>query len=135
VSECPQCGTTFAPARPRQRFCAPACQIKAANAKRPSTRGGRKTAVSTSTINKFADQMHMSVADTIDAVNALHTNTSLQLAAMCKANGVDAQAFSTHMKTYHSTDMFKAIQVHSQERDMVRAWSGHIASFKARGGK
>jgi hypothetical protein len=91
--------------------------------------------VSTSTINRFADQMHMSVNDTIDAVNALHTNTSLQLAAMCKANGVDAQAFSSYMKTYHSADMFKAIQVHSQERDMVRAWSGHIASFKARGGK
>jgi hypothetical protein len=91
--------------------------------------------VSTGTINRFADQLHMSVADTIDAVNALHTNTSLQLAAMCKANGVDAQAFSSYMKTYQSGDMFKAIQVHSQERDMVRAWGGHIASFKARGGK
>ena len=90
--------------------------------------------VSTGTINRFADAMHLSVADTIDAVNALHTNTSMQLAAMCKANGVDAQAFSNYMKTYQSADMFKAIQVHSQERDMQRAWNGHIAAFKARTG-
>jgi hypothetical protein len=91
--------------------------------------------VSTGTINRFADQMHMSVADTIDAVNALHMNTSMQLASLCKVAGVDAQAFSTYMKTYQSADMFKAIQVHSQERDMQRAWNGHIAAFKARGGK
>jgi hypothetical protein len=91
--------------------------------------------VSTSTINRFADQMHMSVADTIDAVNALHTNTSLQLSAMCGAHGVDAQAFSNWMKRDHSNEMFKAIQVHSQDRDMVRAWGGHISAFKARGQK
>jgi hypothetical protein len=54
---------------------------------------------------------------------------------MCKANGVDPQSFSTHMKTYHSTDMFKAIQVHSQERNMQKAWDGHIKAFKERGGR
>jgi hypothetical protein len=42
VSTCPQCGATFDPARPRQRFCAPACQIQAANQRRSSTRNGRK---------------------------------------------------------------------------------------------
>jgi hypothetical protein len=91
--------------------------------------------VSTGTINRFADAMHLSVADTIDAVNALHMNTSMQLASLCKVAGVDAQAFSTYMKTYQSGDMFKAIQIHSQERDMQRAWNGHIANFKARAGK
>jgi hypothetical protein len=55
------------------------------------------------------------------------------VATLCKVAGVDAQAFNTYMKTHHSTEMFKALQVHSQERDMQRAWSGHIAAFKARG--
>jgi hypothetical protein len=91
--------------------------------------------VSTATLNRFADQMHMSVDETVAAVNAVHMNTSLQVATLCKVAGVDAQAFNTYMKTHHSNEMFKAIQVHSQERDMQRAWSGHIAAFKARGGR
>jgi hypothetical protein len=89
--------------------------------------------VSTSTLNRFADQLHMSVDETVAALNAVHMNTSLQVATLCKVAGVDAQAFNTYMKTHHSTEMFKALQVHSQERDMQRAWSGHIAAFKARG--
>jgi hypothetical protein len=42
VSQCPQCGTTFDPARPRQRFCQSSCQIKDANRRRASTRDGRR---------------------------------------------------------------------------------------------
>lgn len=89
--------------------------------------------VSTATLNRFADQMHMSVDETVAAINAVSMNTSLQLHTLCKVAGVDAQAFSNWMKRDHSTEMFKALQVHSQERDMQRAWNGHIAAFKARG--
>jgi hypothetical protein len=41
VSQCPQCGITFNPASPRQRFCTPVCQIKQANRRRATTRSGR----------------------------------------------------------------------------------------------
>jgi hypothetical protein len=40
--ECTQCGATFDPARPRQRYCASSCQIQAANQRRASTRDGRR---------------------------------------------------------------------------------------------
>jgi hypothetical protein len=45
VSECPQCGASFQPARPRQRFCASSCQIKDANRRRASSREGRRAGV------------------------------------------------------------------------------------------
>jgi hypothetical protein len=91
-------------------------------------------AVSTGTLNRVADQLRLSVSDTVDAINAISTHSSLQLAAMCGAAGVDAAAFSDWMKKDHSTEMFKAVQVATQDRDIVRAWGSHIAAFKARGG-
>jgi hypothetical protein len=42
VSQCPQCGAAFSPATPRQRFCQSSCQIRNANQRRASTRGGRR---------------------------------------------------------------------------------------------
>ena len=35
------------------------------------------------------------------------------------------------MSGHHSNELLKAVLVHAQERDMLRAWSGHIAAFKA----
>jgi hypothetical protein len=90
--------------------------------------------VSDATLNRVADQLHLSVGETVDALNAISTHSSLQLAALCGAAGVDASAFSQWMKQDHSTAMFKAVQVATQERDIQRAWGSHIAAFKARGG-
>jgi hypothetical protein len=90
--------------------------------------------VTEATLNRVADQLHLSVGETVEALNAISTHSSLQLAALCGAAGVDAQAFSAWMKQDHSTAMFKAVQVATQERDIQRAWGSHIAAFKARGG-
>jgi hypothetical protein len=90
--------------------------------------------VSEATLQRVAEQLHMSVGEAVDAINAVTVNTSLQLQALCNAKGVDAQAFSAWMKSAHPTEMFKAMQVHTQERDLMRAWNGHVAAFKARGG-
>jgi hypothetical protein len=48
VSQCPQCGASFDPAHPRQRFCVQVCQQKAANARRQTTREGRRAGAPTS---------------------------------------------------------------------------------------
>ena len=45
MKDCPQCGVSFDPATPRQKWCAPKCQIKAANARRQTTRKGRSRAM------------------------------------------------------------------------------------------
>jgi hypothetical protein len=42
VKDCPQCGVSFDPATPRQKWCTPKCQVQAANARRQTTREGRK---------------------------------------------------------------------------------------------
>jgi hypothetical protein len=89
--------------------------------------------VSIGTLNKVADQLHMSVNDTVDALNAVHTHSNLQLAAMCGANGVDAQAFATWFKANDPHAFFKSVQIATQDRDIVKAWSGPIAAWKARG--
>jgi hypothetical protein len=95
----------------------------------------RDGAPSAGTLQRVAEQLHMSVSDTVDALNAVTTNTSLQLQALCNARGVDAQAFSSWMKETRGTEMFKAVQVHAQDRDVLGAWSKHVEAFKARGGK
>ena len=52
---------------------------------------------------------------------------------MLVARGVNVQAFVKWMERHHGNELLKAVLVHAQERDMLRAWSGHIAAFKARG--
>jgi hypothetical protein len=89
--------------------------------------------VSEPTLNRVADQLHLSVSETVDALNAITTHSNLQLAALCGAAGVDSQAFAGWMKQHHSTELFKAVQVATQGRDIQRAWGSHIAAFKARG--
>jgi hypothetical protein len=92
--------------------------------------------VSAGTLNRVADQLHMSVEETVAALNAISTNTTGQLQALCNARGVaDANAFSSWLKASDPNAFFKAVQVHTQDRDMVRAWDGHIAAWKARGQK
>jgi hypothetical protein len=87
------------------------------------------------TLERFAEQLHMSVDDAVQAVNAITVNTSGQLQALCNAKGVDAQAFSDYMRTHRATEMFRCVQIHTQERDLVRAWGMEVDAFKARGGK
>ena len=89
---------------------------------------------SEATLKNIAQQLHMSVDDTVEALNAVHTNMSFQLAAVCGANGVDAQAFSAWAKADRSSEMFKALQVHSNDRNVEAAWTKLVTEFKARGG-
>jgi hypothetical protein len=89
--------------------------------------------VSGPTLERVAEQMHQSVDETVESINAVHTNHSLQVATLCGAKGVDAQAFGAWCKTNRSTEMFRAIQVQANERDFVRGWSGLVDEFKARG--
>jgi hypothetical protein len=86
------------------------------------------------TLQRFSEQMHMSIDDTVQAINAVNANTSMQLNAYCNAKGVDAQSFTTYMKTYRQTEMFRCVQIHA-ERDLERAWGMEVAAFKARGQK
>jgi hypothetical protein len=90
--------------------------------------------VSERTLNRVADQLHLSVADTVDALNQVSMNVSLQMKALCNARGVqDAEAFSKWFKASDSNGFFKAVQIHTQERDMVRAREGPLARWIARG--
>jgi hypothetical protein len=82
-----------------------------------------------------AEQMFLPVDQAVDALNAIHTNHSMQVATLCGAKGVDAQAFAGWAKNNRSTEMFRAVQVQANERDFVRAWSGLVEEFKARGQK
>jgi hypothetical protein len=70
--------------------------------------------------------MFLPVDQAVEALNAIHTNHSFQVATLCGAKGVDAQAFSTWAKTSRSTEMFHAVQVQANERDFIRAlvWTG-----------
>jgi hypothetical protein len=89
--------------------------------------------VSGPTMQRVAEQMHLSVDEAAEALNAVHLNHSLQVATLCGAKGVDAQAFAGWAKNNRSTEMFRAVQIQANERDFVRAWSGLVDEFKARG--
>jgi hypothetical protein len=90
--------------------------------------------ISTATLNRVADQLHLSANDTVDAINTIATHSSLQLNAMCNAHGVqDAQAFSAWYKANDPNAFFKSVQVATQDRDIVKAWAAPIATWKARG--
>jgi hypothetical protein len=54
-----------------------------------------------------------------------------QLTTMLTTHGVNVPAFVKWMEQHHSNELLKAALVHTLERDTVRAWSGHIAAFKA----
>jgi hypothetical protein len=84
------------------------------------------------TMQRVAEQMHLSVDEAAEALNAVHTNHSMQVATLCAAKGVDAQAFAGWAKNNRSTEMFRAVQIQANERDFVRAWSGLVDEFKAR---
>jgi hypothetical protein len=92
-----------------------------------------KGQVSEATLNRVADQLHMSVDDTVAALNAVTVNANGQLTALCNTKGVNAQDFSSWMKATRPSDMFKAVQIHLQERDFVRAYGRHLDAYKARG--
>jgi hypothetical protein len=90
--------------------------------------------ISAATLNRVADQLHLSVNDTVEAINTIATHSALQLNAMCNAHGVqDAQAFSNWYKANDPNAFFKSVQVATQDRNIVKAWSGPIAAWKARG--
>jgi hypothetical protein len=91
--------------------------------------------VSGPTMQRVAEQMNLSVDEAAEALNAVHTNHSFQVATLCGAKGVDAQGFATWAKTNRATEMFRAVQIQANERDFVRAWSGLVDEFKARGQK
>lgn len=89
--------------------------------------------ISDATFKRAAQQLHMSVDDAVDALSAVSAHLNLQLVTMLVAHGVNVQAFVKWMERHHGNELLKAVLVHAQERDMLRAWSGHIAAFKARG--
>jgi hypothetical protein len=85
------------------------------------------------TMQRVAEQMHLSVDEAAEALNAVHLNHSMQVKSLCGVKGVDAQAFAGWAKNNRSTEMFRAVQIQTNERDFVRAWSGLVDEFKARG--
>jgi hypothetical protein len=87
------------------------------------------------TLQRVAEQMFLPVDQAVEALNAIHTNHSMQVATLCGAKGVDAQGFAAWAKTNRATEMFRAVTIQANERDFVRAWSGLVDEFKARGGK
>jgi hypothetical protein len=91
--------------------------------------------VSGPTLQRVAEQMYLPVDQAVEALNAIHTNHSMQVATLCGAKGVNAQAFGAWAKNNRSTEMFRAIQVQANDRDFVRGWSGLVDEFKARGQK
>jgi hypothetical protein len=92
-------------------------------------------AVNGPTLQRVAEQMHLPVDQAVEALNAVLTNHSMQVATLCGAKGVDAQGFATWAKNSRATEMFRAVQIQANERDFVRAWSGLVDEFKARGQK
>jgi hypothetical protein len=86
-------------------------------------------------IKRQAEQLNMSVDDTVEAIHAVSAHLKLQIVKMCSAHGVDAEDFIKWVHTHRRNEVLQAVLVHSLERDMVRAWAGHIAAFKASGGR
>jgi hypothetical protein len=87
-------------------------------------------------LKRYAEQLNMSVDDTLEALGAVSAHLHLQLLKMLAAHGVDAQAFLKWMeRDGHRDELIKADQIHALERDVVRAYSSHIAAFKASGGR
>jgi hypothetical protein len=84
-------------------------------------------------MQRVAEQMHLSIDEAAEALNAVHLNHSFQVKTLCGSKGVDAQAFASWAKTNRATEMFRAVTVQANERDFVRAWSGLVDEFKARG--
>jgi hypothetical protein len=90
---------------------------------------------STATLQRISEQLHLPVGETVDALNAITTNISFQLGALCGAHGVDAQAFSAWAKEpARKEEAFRAMQHHANARDVEGAWTGMVQAFKARGG-
>jgi hypothetical protein len=87
------------------------------------------------TLQRVAEQMYLPVDQAVEALNAIHTNHSFQVATLCGSRGVDAQAFGSWAKAHRSTEMFHAVQKQANDRDFVGAWSSLVDEFKARGQK
>jgi hypothetical protein len=85
------------------------------------------------TLERAAEQLGQSVDDAIETINRVNTGTSLQMAALCNARGVDPVAFSEYMKANRATEMFRCVQIATQDRDLERAWGVDVEAFKARG--
>ena len=90
--------------------------------------------VSEALLNRVADQLHLPIGDAVDALNAVNVNASMQVAALCRAKGVNPDAFNTWMKTTRATEMGRAVQTHMINRDLMGAWSGHVEAYKVKGG-
>ena len=82
------------------------------------------------TLQRVAEQMYLPIDEAVDALNAIHLNHSMQVASLCGAKGVDAQAFGTWAKTHRATEMFRAVTVQANERDFVRLGLGWLTSSR-----
>jgi hypothetical protein len=80
-------------------------------------------------VRRYADQLHMSVDDTLKLLGTVSAHLHAQLLKMLAAHGVDTQAFLKWMDG-NRDELIKADQVHALERDVVRAYASHIAAFK-----
>jgi hypothetical protein len=93
----------------------------------------RDGAPNEATLHRVAEAMGVTVEQAVDKLNAVTMGTSAQLAALCRSEGVDPEAFGQWMRTTRLQDSLKAIQVHTQDRNLVAAWSKHVKDFQRSG--
>ena len=87
---------------------------------------------STSTLNRVADSLGVSVDDAVTRLNAMSAGVQAQLSVLAKARGVNPEQFANWARDNHRGESLRAMQGHVQSRNLL-SWDGLINEFKARG--
>jgi hypothetical protein len=83
-------------------------------------------------MHRVAEQMGMTPEDAGQAFKAVELGTRMQLTALARSNGVDVDAFANWARASVRSDrLLQAQQRHVLSRDLVGAWGGLIAEYKA----
>ena len=87
---------------------------------------------STSTLNRVADSLGVSVDEAVTRLNAMSAGVQAQLSVLAKARGVSPEQFANWARDNRRGESLRAMQGHVQSRNLL-SWDGLINEFKARG--
>jgi hypothetical protein len=83
-------------------------------------------------MHRVAEQMGMTPEAAEEAFKAVEMGTRAQLTALANSKGIDVNAFANWARSpVRSDKVLQAQQRHVLSRDLVGAWSGLIAEYKA----
>jgi hypothetical protein len=83
-------------------------------------------------MHRVAEQMGMTPEAAGEAFKAVELGTRMQLTALARSKGVDVDAFANWARASVRSDrLLQAQQRHVLSRDLIGAWGGLIAEYKA----